>query len=102
MTAFVDRHVTTGLNDVTTTDLAMVVYPNPAEDFVTLSVTNSISEKVTIAINNLMGQTVFEKLVYMVRGENNIEIPLVNMESGIYMLNVIKRDDSGVLRLVVK
>ena len=94
--------LSTGGNEIETADLNMVVYPNPAENAATLSVTNYHSEKATITINNLMGQIIFEKQVTLQPGENYFEIPLTNTAAGIYVVNLIKLNDYAVTRLVVK
>ncbi len=71
------------------------VYPNPATDFVTVTVPNG-SEKISIV--NMVGQVVNEMNVDSETTTINIE----NLEAGVYFVKIAKANETAVVRVVVE
>jgi hypothetical protein len=66
------------------------VYPNPSQGSLTLNVISSVSEKVSVVLTNVTGQTVKE-LTLMTNTATNVTI---NQPSGVYMLTATTADGS--------
>jgi hypothetical protein len=77
--------------------VSLSVYPNPADDIVTLDLGNSV-EEIKIRLTNLVGKEVFSKRYSDVQ---SIEVPL-NVPSGIYLLRAEFGDGKTELRKLVK
>jgi hypothetical protein len=90
--------------DVSDTDLAVVpaLYPNPANDQVTLTTTVEQASGVTIIISDLQGNTMASYQRKAVAGENQFVLDTNNLASGLYILRIQGSDTSSAQRLEVK
>lgn len=81
-----------GITNVKTLkSLSFSVYPNPANDRLTIICSN---EKVKLQIYDITGRLVLEK-------ENaNSEIDINNLPSGLYLLKIIDKDISGTVKFI--
>lgn len=87
-------NATTRSLDETTSDLK--IYPNPAQDKVTITFNNRGEEEpIEIKIINLLGQTIksFDRKLKL--GNNEIEVDISDIENGIYFL---QSDKESILR----
>ena len=73
------------------------VYPNPTDEFVTIS-TNYHNPMEEIRIFNLMGQLIYSKSNV---GTNEIELDVSYLESGIYIIDVNAKEGPAVRKLEV-
>lgn len=81
---------TAGLNDIATSTFG--VYPNPANDFVTVSDANG-SE---IRVVDMLGRTLISKI-----SKSNTEtLSLDNIEAGMYMIQIIKDGKASTQKLI--
>ena len=71
----------------------VVVYPNPATDFITIEGVNEIS---TISIHTILGVKVLEKTV-----TTNTQIPL-DLASGIYLVKIQSEKKSEVIKIILR
>ena len=73
------------------------IYPNPAQDFVSVELPKNIS-KAQLAIYNLTGQLVLQKQIM----QPNQQIPITELGNGVYIF-VIQNEDKviGRQRVVV-
>jgi hypothetical protein len=78
-----------GLNTVSSTVNAWV-YPNPAQNFITLKLENH-EDNVQISITNLLGEVLYHTTV--VSGLNEVQINTHSMVSGMYLVKI--KQDSG-------
>lgn len=74
--------------------LRMVVYPNPANDFLTVELPGDFEDIFTLQLINPLGQTVLHRNV---NGGSKEEIPLNSLVEGIYLLVV---SDGETINLV--
>jgi hypothetical protein len=90
--------------DVSATDLAVTpaLYPNPANDQVTLTTTVEQASGVTIIISDLQGNTMASYQRKAVAGENQFVLDTNNLASGLYILRIQGNDTSSAQRLEVK
>lgn len=73
------------------------LYPNPAQTSTALDITISANTHATIAVYDIMGRTVWTKEKDLETGVNRITIPMDNMTTGIYSVQV--RNNTGQLSL---
>lgn len=83
--------------DLNTLTASISVYPNPANDLVTLSVTYERVTDLNITITNVQGQTVYQKLVPSV-SQHQENIDLSQLARGVYFLKV----NNQVTKLLVE
>ena len=82
------------LLNITENKVQTTIYPNPATDFVHVT-GKGITE---VKVFDLTG-----RLVRQVLGESDeLEINMKDCESGVYMVQVINKDNSSVHRIVKK
>jgi hypothetical protein len=67
------------------------IYPNPVKDEFVAKYFSPREQVVTVSIFDLIGRVIYQKEIKALVGENEFEMNVSNLESGIYMLNV----DSG-------
>ncbi|NSW44505.1 MAG: T9SS type A sorting domain-containing protein [Bacteroidales bacterium] len=79
------------------------IYPNPAVEYVTVSFNQSQKSNVEINIMTLNGQNVYTKQVKNAnKGEQNIELPIASLASGVYMVTVKNADGKYIGKLIKK
>lgn len=76
----------TGIDNNTNTSFS--IYPNPTNGLFMLSFYTNSEKSVTISCTNLLGQTVFNKQLEVVNGQQNIELNLSSMSKGIYLVRL--------------
>lgn len=86
---------TIGIQTVVANDVSVEVYPNPAQDKVTVTSDNNVEK---VEIMDISGRTV--QTFY--GGSNVLQIPLTDISSGTYMLQVITSEGVSVKKLIVK
>ncbi len=94
----------TGTNDFDASDLSVSIFPNPAKDFVNVSILAPRTGKNIIgSITDLSGKVV-QLNVLNISGtgtEQNVRIPL-NLVSGIYNLGLVSNNENlGTYKLIV-
>jgi len=93
---------TTGLNNIEGM-AKTTIYPNPATHSATLSITAIKQQAFDINITDMLGRSVYtvqnNKLVI---GENNFNIPLNNINAGIYNVEISTNEGKIVQRLSVE
>ena len=90
--------------DLTATDAAIMpaLYPNPANDQVTLTASIPQESSVTILVSDLQGNTMASYQRKAVAGENQFVLDTNNLASGLYILRIQGSDTSSAQRLEVK
>ncbi|MFD1871833.1 T9SS type A sorting domain-containing protein [Hymenobacter bucti] len=78
------------------------LYPNPANDQVTLTTTVADATTVTILISDLQGNTLATYPRKAVAGENQFVLDTNNLASGLYILRIQGSDAATAQRLEVK
>lgn len=64
------------------------MYPNPAVSFLNLSISVSNAERVQLQVINMKGQTLKQQQVQLQSGSTALQIPVENLPSGSYLLQV--------------
>ncbi len=76
------------------------VFPNPNEGTFTLSIRNAGSNKITLIMRNTAGQTVYTGEAMPLNGSITRIVNTESLPNGIYMLQIIGREDLRVLKVV--
>jgi hypothetical protein len=66
----------------------MRVFPNPADDKITLQMNSDDFGDVNVEVINIFGQTVLSRPEKISMGVNQISISIVNLRSGIYCIGI--------------
>ncbi len=77
-------------------------YPNPATDVLNVNITLNNSEKVTVNLVNMLGETVSSQQYTMNSGSNNIQMSTYNLEAGVYLITVTTGESTATTRVVVQ
>jgi hypothetical protein len=78
-------------------DESYVIFPNPAQDYVTIASNNS-NETVSITINDATGKTVIVKDVIITNNFGKLDLDLVN---GIYIIKLINKEQKHEFKKLV-
>jgi hypothetical protein len=92
----IDFRNPTGINSVSLPD-AISIYPNPVDDFVTITQNSSASLK-ELKIMDLTGRTIETRPVQ--KGENNIRIRVTDYLSGVYLLSFTTDQGTKVRKFI--
>lgn len=71
----------------------ILVYPNPASDFLTVTWESTVQETVGISLHNIMGQEITSDFDLVQLGRSEITMDLPDMVPGIYFVRVLGEDD---------
>lgn len=78
---------TIGIRDHDRSDYRIDIYPNPAKEFITVSITNSPQNNGIITIYNLYGEAIIEKMIAHTR-DTSYSLVLNDLTPGIYIIQV--------------
>lgn len=79
----------------------LTAYPNPFIGNIKIQIEASEKEEVLVRINSLSGQTLLTKRIPVQKGNNIVVIDnLQQLQTGIYMLEVIAKDGNHTQRLI--
>jgi hypothetical protein len=77
--------------------LAARAYPNPTSTVVNVSIFSNQKETATLQIMNLNGQTLLQKQIDLLGGENDIKLEEVSgIQNGMYFMSIIT--ESGLTK----
>jgi hypothetical protein len=85
----------------TTPSIEMEFYPNPAQDYFTLSFANDKEVKTEISIHNLEGKEVFSKKLGKIPQVNE-RIETMDWTSGVYLINIKTGKTTTTKKLIIK
>jgi Secretion system C-terminal sorting domain len=77
----------------------LIVYPNPASDFLNIDIENSQAK---ISIFNLLGQEVFASNQDNLLTKNQLRIDISSLKEGIYFLNVLEGQYKSIIKFIKK
>ena len=95
--------VTTGIVNVGNAQLAFNLYPNPAQENVTLTIENNMGGSVatTVTITDISGRTVASKVLKLSSGKQLVQMNTTELKAGIYFVNLSMGDKRGIQKLVI-
>ncbi len=95
------RHDASGFHE---TDISLSLYPNPASDYVKLTVIASVAEEATIQLRDNIGNKVLDLTVGLNPGQNQVTIDLNSpkIKSGMHFLKLETLSGVYTKKLIVK
>jgi Zn-dependent metalloprotease len=91
------NYITTGIEEQVT-GKGIIVYPNPAGDFVKISINNKFGSDFTVDVYNKIGRLL--KSVNKDKTENMFEIDLKDLPAGLYMLRLHNSDTQYRVKVI--
>lgn len=88
----------TSVSEQTSENDAFVLFPNPASDIVTLSLTNPNNADLTLSIYNVIGTLVKSETLK----QNNRQINIGDLRNGIYLVEIKSKEWSGKQKLIIQ
>jgi hypothetical protein len=80
----------------------MKLYPNPANDDVTLSFTGVVSSMLNVELLDQTGRVVYSKQIFGATGVNNHRMNVSGIAAGIYQLQVTRGNQTASRKLVIE
>lgn len=78
------------------------IYPNPAKDNTTVSFTYGKSANAILSLYDLLGNRLNSNEVLVKQGINNLQVPIVEIQPGIYFVELKIENQSAIVRRFVK
>jgi hypothetical protein len=94
--------IPTGIAEAQNSAFNSMIYPNPASTNATLIIDLKSNTNVDIVVLNTIGQVVKTNKAQGQVGENNINVDLSGLSTGIYMVNIKVGNASSTKKLVVQ
>lgn len=85
----------------TVSKVSINVFPNPAKEVVTVSLSNVSSSSVSVTLIDMLGKTVFESVYSVNTSAQNLGIDLNKINPGVYFIHVIAGNEKLTKRIVV-
>ena len=77
------------------------IFPNPFDNKITIGMNSKNEDGLTIRIYSMEGRLIwYSPNIVINQGQNNLEIPLVRLQSGIYMLETIFGGRSDISKII--
>jgi hypothetical protein len=77
------------------------VYPNPAQNVVNVNVQSQADGNIEIMVSDMISNTILVKQLNAASGNNNFQLDVSSLESGIYILSISNGNDKLVKQLVI-
>jgi hypothetical protein len=91
-----------GLNEESSFDSEMVLYPNPAYEKATILLNAKDSEKVQLEIYSLSGTMILSREIELFEGKNEIPVDITTITTGSYLINIFKGNKKTVLPITIR
>lgn len=93
---------TVGITDFSQTEFAQLIYANPVEDALYISLNLYRETNLNISIANILGQTLFSADKESSGTLVNYTLPVTDLQSGIYFLKITDQQNRSIIRKFVK
>ena len=87
-----------GISDQNSEKIALMLFPNPASEIVTLNVDDMNNIDFTLSIYNVFGALVKSEILK----QNNQQINIGDLSSGIYMVEIKSKEWAGKQKLIIQ
>jgi hypothetical protein len=77
--------ITTGLSNITENNI-LKLYPNPANDKVSIEINSNLNQNLVIEILDLTGRIIQKQSEIVTIGNSKLEVNLSNLSSGLYLI----------------
>ncbi len=93
---------TIGLNESSASNFEYILAPNPSKGEFNLMIESNVTEKYTLMITDVTGRNVCTKTINVLNGFNTININDVKLQSGIYFVNLIYKNQKNSRKLIIE
>lgn len=80
----------------------ILIYPNPANESIILSMSTEKSTNVSIEIENITGSKILLSNKFTVFGNDNFLIPVITLSSGVYLVKIYTEGLPVIVRKIIK
>ena len=80
----------------------MSIYPNPATTQMNVRLNATENFDAQLSVKNILGQEVYNDMVNVKAGKNNIDINVADLQSGIYLVNLKSGKSTITKKVMVK
>ena len=77
------------------------IYPNPTASFTNVNLYSSVNKNIILRLTNIIGKIVSEVNIHVVSGNNNINLDVSNLKTGIYFINSESINESKSIKLII-
>ncbi len=91
----------TGVNDQIESENTVSISPNPAKDFVKISVDVNQAKNTEIKIYDVSGKLVYHKNVKMNNGSNEFTLDLSSLKTGFYTVDILNEGSVKTRKLII-
>ncbi|HYV92310.1 MAG TPA: S8 family serine peptidase [Chitinophagales bacterium] len=85
-----------GIDEVSSVNQNVFVYPNPASDVLNVVIKNSGSEDAVLSVKNILGQDIISKNITV----HDFSIPVSGLQHGVYFLCINGANENSIVRWV--
>jgi plastocyanin len=81
---------------------AVKIFPNPAKEQTAIMLSAGKSGKGTLSVYDLLGNRINRNDVFIKQGSNNLQVPIAEIQPGIYFVELKIENQSAIVRRFVK
>lgn len=81
-------------------ELSAVLFPNPVTNQAKVDITIAANTDMILSVSDLNGKTVFEESMVLNAGYNSFDLPVSQLNAGVYLLNLKGNDSNTMIRFV--
>jgi hypothetical protein len=78
------------------------LYPNPGKNQIQINIFSKSNQYASVSIINSNGQIVLDESLSLVPGKNNHQLNVSSLAAGVYFLQVVTKDNSKAVKLVIE
>jgi len=93
--------VLVGLNTYSTSNYVGEIYPNPTARAAYIALQSSLEQTTQIKIMDMKGQLIQQSSLNLGMGKQTVELPIDNLKSGVYLLQLSMGNDLYTRKLIV-
>ena len=91
-----------GIQEKMATSFEYVIAPNPTSGDFMLLINSNIEEKFALTVNDITGRLVYTKAIDVDNGFNNLTINDIHLQSGVYFVNLVYKNEKITKKLIIE
>jgi len=99
-----DINITNTLDiaEQTSNNFAVQIYPNPSTDVLNITINTELSEEIRYSIKDVLGKTLYEKNIELLKGENQFTINNEELADGFYFIQFTGKQLNNTKTFIVQ
>lgn len=94
--------VTAGISELSNIDDAVLVFPNPANDYVNITIQNKTNESATVSILDMTGKVIGIKTFELNNGASQLTVNTSETPAGVYFVQVVMGDQVARKKIIIE